>query len=207
MIVPNLHSIRRAAGKSRSRWMVLLKPALFGSSLFVSCVTLSELLTDSGLITVAPEPLRVRQIHSGHSLTDTAVFKGTWSGHLEWMINSLSPGSASIEKSTIPGSPMTYRWDHQPGYGAPDARSQIADWELLVITESIPLSVIHHIDPRGLPYTGFGLTPEPSPELAAYLQDRVWEIARSYVPSGSAHNRRIGRHSWQRLCRNVGFAT
>jgi hypothetical protein len=192
MIVPNLHSIRRAAVRSRSRWMLLLQPTLFSGSLFVSCVALSDVPTESGLTSVTPEPLHVRQIHSGHSLTDTAAFKGTWPGHLEGIINSFSPGSANIGKSTIPGFPMTYRWEHAPGYGAADARSQIADWELLVITESIPLSVIHHIDPRGLPYAGFGLTPEPSSELAAYLQERVWEIALSYVPSGLPTTSELG---------------
>jgi len=46
------------------------------------------------------------------------------------------------------------------------------------------LVVIHQIDPRGLPYTGFGLTPEPSAALATYLQGIVYDIATTYPRSG-----------------------
>ncbi len=257
-----------------------------------------------------PSPLTVKQIHSGHSLTDVAAFKGNWPGHLQAMINQLQPNAAQIGKSTLPGSPMSWRWANAPGYGSPDARQDISNWELLIITESVPLfeepykqehrdwlrtwaehawtygnggdgaptllysiwtniddrdgdfrtllsqyeadweamadyasanlppeasvyiipghrlmirlyddieagavpgisnisgffedtihsnglgsyalallhlAVVHHVDPRGLPYTGYGLDPEPSPALAGYLQDAVWDVVNGYSRAG-----------------------
>jgi hypothetical protein len=255
-----------------------------------------------------PSPLTIRQIHSGHSLTDSAAFKGDRQRHLEAMINDIQPGAAQIAKSTIPGSPMKWRWNNPRDSGR-DARADIGDWELLVITEGAVLTpsldspemlrrwaehawengnggngahtllftnwtridypelpfrstlddyeplweemadhasanlpaaakiyivpghrlmmglyddieagvvpgisdisaifsddvhlnglgsyavallhliVLHHVDPRGLPYTGYGLDPEPSPALADYLQRKVWSVATSYERTGIA---------------------
>lgn len=81
-------------------------------------------------------PLDIAQIHSGHSLTDTAMFQGSWPGHGRVLINALQPNAANVGKSTVPGSPMQLRRETPVGYGAPDAYTQIADWELLVITEN-----------------------------------------------------------------------
>ena len=254
-----------------------------------------------------PSPLTIRQIHSGHSLTDAAAFQGTWPGHLQAMINDIQPAAARVGQSTTPGSSMSWRWNDAPGYGLPDARAEIADWEVLVITESVPLShwlespewlrtwvdhawkngnggngaptllyttwtnidnqdgdfrstldeyepqweamadyatanlpdaakvhivpghrlmmglyddiqagivpgvgdisvffsdtihlnglgsyaiallhlaVLHHVDPRGLAHSGYGLSPEPSPALAAYLQEKVWNVAIGYERTG-----------------------
>lgn len=44
-----------------------------------------------------------------------------------------------IDRSTIPGSPMDWRWDHRNQY-MPDARHDIANYDLLVITERASLS-------------------------------------------------------------------
>jgi hypothetical protein len=88
-------------------------------------------------------PLNVKQIHSGHSLTDPLF--ANWPGqyvNLIGSINNLPPWQlfdAIVGKSTIPGSSMRARWQSPPGYGSPDARHQINNWDLLVITERVPL--------------------------------------------------------------------
>lgn len=81
-------------------------------------------------------PLTVKQLHSGHSLTDPV-----FSGHYQSLI-ALHLGGVwdNIAKSTIPGSPLSVRWRDAPGYGQPDARHGIAGWELLCITEGVPLA-------------------------------------------------------------------
>lgn len=87
-------------------------------------------------------PLFIRQIHSGHSLTDTYM-SHPWPGRLI-LATQATPGGGNaydrIAKSTIPGSPLHWRWTHAPGYGDPDARSDIGNFELLVTTEGSPLS-------------------------------------------------------------------
>jgi hypothetical protein len=88
-------------------------------------------------------PLNVKQIHSGHSLTDPLF--SNWPGqyvNLVGNINSLPSWSlfdVMVGKSTIPGSNMRFRWENPPGYGSPDARLGISNWELLTITERVPL--------------------------------------------------------------------
>jgi hypothetical protein len=81
-------------------------------------------------------PLTIRQIHSGHSLTDNAMFAGDWPGHGIGLLTALGAPRNAIGASTIPGSPMRWRRTHAPGYGAPDAWNQIGDWQLLVVTEN-----------------------------------------------------------------------
>jgi hypothetical protein len=263
-------------------------------------------------------PLSIRQIHSGHSLTDAAMFAQPWPGHSIHMWTELdSNGNYHnlLGKSTAPGSPMRYRWLNTVGYGQPEARYDIANWELLVITEGVPfpnwddehpndirdsinylslfaqnawengndgagastllfatwtglqqgetqwraeldtykplweqmadygaenlpddafiyiipgnllmmrlfddieannvpgitsihdffddaihpnglgnyalalmhMAVIHHVNPNVMGYSGYSLTPEPSAELAGYLQSVVWEIASDYHRAG-----------------------
>ena len=86
----------------------------------------------------------VKQIHSGHSLTDP-LFYPHWPGqyvNLMGMVNGIGPGQLvnnTIGKSTTPGSSIKARWQTPPGYGAPDARHGISNWELLCITERVPL--------------------------------------------------------------------
>jgi PKD repeat protein len=79
-------------------------------------------------------PLEVRQIHSGHSLTDP-LFGQPWPGQYVELITFLRGQWAGddIGKSTIPGSPMHWRWNNSSGY--PDARHNINEFELLSITE------------------------------------------------------------------------
>jgi hypothetical protein len=82
-------------------------------------------------------PFTVKQIHSGHSLTDS-YFVGTWPGLLPALLRAIAPSgiTGAVARSTIPGSPMSWRWNNPPGYGAPDARADIGQYELLVITEN-----------------------------------------------------------------------
>ncbi|HRI26824.1 MAG TPA: hypothetical protein PK239_00145 [Chitinophagales bacterium] len=89
-------------------------------------------------------PLNSKQIHSGHSLTDP-LFYPHWPGqyvNLIANVNSLAAWQlfdAMVGKSTTPGSSMKHRWDTPIGFGSPDARLHIANWELLSITERVPL--------------------------------------------------------------------
>lgn len=85
-------------------------------------------------------PLTVRQIHSGHSLSD-AYGAHPWPGRLT-LATALKTGDRAyqtIQRSTIPGAPMFWRWENASDY--PDARKDIGEFELLVMTESVPLLV------------------------------------------------------------------
>jgi len=84
-------------------------------------------------------PLEVRQIHSGHSLTDP-LFGQPWPGQYVNLLTHLRGTWAGddIAKATIPGSPMFWRWNNENSL-SPSARHDISDWELLVITEGIPI--------------------------------------------------------------------
>jgi hypothetical protein len=91
-----------------------------------------------------PYNLDVNQIHSGHSLTDP-LFGQPWPGQYVNLITQLRGVWAlnEIGKSTIPGSPMFWRWANEgthPSTQPPfSARHNIDQWELLVITEGIPI--------------------------------------------------------------------
>jgi PKD repeat protein len=76
----------------------------------------------------------VKQIHSGHSLTDPLFFPH-WPGQFVNLMTHVRGTWAGDEigKSTIPGSPMRWRWQNSSGY--PDARLDIDEFELLCITE------------------------------------------------------------------------
>lgn len=99
-----------------------------------------------------PSPLTIKQIHSGHSLTDNAMFMQPWPGHSIPMWQELNPDGDYydlIGKSTIPGSPMFWRWANDQGQRAypVDARDDIADFELLVITEGVPFNLGQGTEP------------------------------------------------------------
>ncbi len=91
---------------------------------------------------VAETPLDARVVMSGHSLTDPIP------DMLLPMVRSTGGRSAVIDRSTIPGSPMDWRWNHR---GHPvDARHDIADYDLLVLTERVPLlgTMTYHRSPE-----------------------------------------------------------
>ncbi|PZN96922.1 MAG: hypothetical protein DCF31_01885 [Alphaproteobacteria bacterium] len=85
-------------------------------------------------------PLTVRQIHSGHSLSD-AYGSNPWPGRLTLATARRTGDRArdTIHRSITPGSSLAWRWEHPTD--KPDARQDIDAFELLVITESVPLSV------------------------------------------------------------------
>lgn len=89
-------------------------------------------------------PFNVKQIHSGHSLTDPLF--GPWPGQYVDLVASENSTQGwqifdqMVGKSTIPGSALRARWENPPGYNAPDARHQINNWELLSITERVPMA-------------------------------------------------------------------
>lgn len=89
-------------------------------------------------------PLNIKQIHSGHSLTDP-LFYPNWPGQYVNLVagKNLLQGwqvvNTMVGKSTMPGSAMKARWETPVSGGAPDARVNIANWELLSITERVPL--------------------------------------------------------------------
>ncbi|UVK40247.1 hypothetical protein LHFGNBLO_001694 [Mesorhizobium sp. AR10] len=80
----------------------------------------------------AERSLNVRVIESGHSLTDPIP------PMLTRMVEAAGGSSVVVAQSTTPGSPMEWRWEHSTQ--APDARIDIADYEILVTTERVPLS-------------------------------------------------------------------
>ena len=75
--------------------------------------------------------LGLRVIQSGHSLTDPIIYP------LHLLVRASGGLGETITKSTIPGSPMDIRWNEAPGYGQPDARHAIADYDILVLTERV----------------------------------------------------------------------
>lgn len=88
----------------------------------------------------AAYPFDVKQIHSGHSLTDP-LFGQPWPGQFVNLLTLLRGTWAedNVGKSTVPGSSLNWRWHNPVEYG-PDARLDISDWELLSITERVPLA-------------------------------------------------------------------
>ncbi|MFP4449814.1 MAG: hypothetical protein ACLFP0_02670, partial [Rhodosalinus sp.] len=81
-----------------------------------------------------PRSLDLDVIQSGHSLTDPIV------PMLDAIVASVGGRSAMrrIDRSTVPGSPMDWRWNNRNEH-LPDAREAIADYDVLVLTERVPL--------------------------------------------------------------------
>lgn len=83
----------------------------------------------------AQDGLNMRIIQSGHSLTDPIV------GPLRAMaIASGASPDIIVHGSTIPGSPMDWRWNNAPAPGKPNAKTDIGNYDLLVLTERVSLS-------------------------------------------------------------------
>lgn len=107
-----------------------------------SIVTLNFAIVLSFLVTLfvghtataEPRSLTLRVVQSGHSLTDPIPVP------LRAMVRAEGSRSAVIDLSSIPGSPMEWRWANAPGYGAPDARKEIGNYDVLVVTERVSLA-------------------------------------------------------------------
>lgn len=78
-----------------------------------------------------PKPLGLRIIQSGHSLTDPIPER------LIVMLRAMGEELPVVVRSTIPGSPMDWRWNNP---ATPDARATIGKYDLLVLTERTSLS-------------------------------------------------------------------
>ncbi|MEX1234109.1 MAG: hypothetical protein WEB56_03880 [Roseovarius sp.] len=117
-----------------------LKPAkhIRRRAILRAAVALPGVLLASRAMAAPPDgqPFAARVVQSGHSLTDPVV------PMLDAMVAAVG-GQAGrgrvIDASTIPGSPMDWRWNNSPDYG-PDARHDISHYDVLVITERAPLS-------------------------------------------------------------------
>ena len=103
-------------------------------------VTVSPLLAEDQMPPRKASPVTVMQIHSGHSLSDT-YGSAPWPGRLTMATDTVREARPydTIFRSIIPGSPLRWRWENASS--EPDARQNIDQFELLVTTESVPLSV------------------------------------------------------------------
>lgn len=94
----------------------------------------SEAIPESAAVVdaVEPRPLDLRVIQSGHSLTDPL------GQALTRLVRAAGGPAGTVALSTIPGSPMDWRWSHRTR--SPDARADIAGFDVLVQTERVSLS-------------------------------------------------------------------
>lgn len=88
----------------------------------------------SGSPVTAAVPFEARVIQSGHSLTDPIP------GPLTQMLQEMGMRDPVIDPSTIPGSTMDWRWANDAGVPGKDARRDIGNYDVLVLTERVPLS-------------------------------------------------------------------
>lgn len=82
-----------------------------------------------------------RSVHSGHSLTDAYTYGNGWPGDLNHIRDAIFGDSTEgpplkIGRSTIPGSPMSWRWENLSS--DVDERRDAADFDTLMITEGGP---------------------------------------------------------------------
>jgi hypothetical protein len=107
------------------------RPLLLAMGLAISMASMAQAFD---LPARDPSPLTVRQIHSGHSLSD-AYGSQPWPGRLILATDAVLGRSSTdtIYRSIIPGSAFEWRWENS------DARPKIGDFELLVTTERVPL--------------------------------------------------------------------
>lgn len=119
---------------------------------------------------------QTRSIHSGHSLTDSYVWTGPWPGAFFTLISRLHARGyefgLTVSKSTIPGSPLHWRWNHQielsyPEGSQADARHDIALFDCLVLTEGGP-------PPR----------PHVQPQVMAESLDYLMRFAANAIENG-----------------------
>jgi hypothetical protein len=101
---------------------------------FITSIVMALVVTWAAMAQAQERPLTQRVIQSGHSLTDGVL------PPLAILVKLAGNPSVVMDKSTIPGSPMEIRWREAPGFDAPDARNDIADYDTLVLTERASLS-------------------------------------------------------------------
>ncbi|MEP4805690.1 MAG: hypothetical protein ABJZ69_14875 [Hyphomicrobiales bacterium] len=97
--------------------------------LFLWLLTHTHLSADEALTS---RSFDTKIIQSGHSLTDPIPKM------LRELIATQGARGITIDRSTIPGSPMDWRWEN--GHKKKiDARRDIGNYDLLVLTERVPL--------------------------------------------------------------------
>ncbi|WCR16706.1 hypothetical protein [Paracoccus alcaliphilus] len=82
-----------------------------------------------------------RTIHSGHSLTDSYVHIGPWPGNMRSVLESVGYTDTYNReiKSTVPGSMIQYRWEHDGNLTEGErAVEDIDQFHTLMITEGGP---------------------------------------------------------------------
>lgn len=113
--------------------MKTLIKQVFAASCFLAFAGQASMAVDAVEPIALNRPFDLRVIESGHSLTDPIP------PMLEGMIRAAGGPAVTITKSTIPGSPMEWRWNNAPEFD-PDARADIGDYQILVLTERVALS-------------------------------------------------------------------
>ncbi len=109
-------------------------PQIASGFLLASCLVLPAQIAASA-DALKERPLSTSVIQSGHSLTDPILEP------LRQLVRKSGLYGAVIDQSTIPGSPMSWRWNNAPQYGQPDAKGDIGNYELLVLTEGVSMSL------------------------------------------------------------------
>lgn len=113
--------------------LVLALPiALFGAERLAAGKGMAARAGGAAVEAVSPRPLDQRVVMSGHSLTDRLAEP------LGWMVRAAGGPAGAITLSTIPGSPLDWRWNNPAPHV--DAREEIGRFDVLVITERVPLS-------------------------------------------------------------------
>lgn len=84
-----------------------------------------------------PRPYSARIVQSGHSLTDPII---PALAAMVAAVGGLEARKGRIDGSTVPGSPMEGRWENRRSI-PPDARYDIANYDVLVNTERAPIQV------------------------------------------------------------------
>jgi hypothetical protein len=104
-------------------------------SVLAGMAALPALATAPFAKTARERPFNLHIVMSGHSLTDPIP-------HPLGILVKAAGGAAShglvIDNSSIPGSPAEHRWDNDLNLPI-DARRDIANYELLVLTERVPV--------------------------------------------------------------------
>ncbi|MCC6002532.1 MAG: hypothetical protein JJU19_16980 [Pararhodobacter sp.] len=137
-------------------------------------------VADLQVAPVGPLPLDRRVVLSGHSLTDPLPEP------LERLVRAAGGPRGVIDRSTIPGSPLDWRWNN-PSEPV-DARVRIADYDVLVITERVSLSGTrrwHNSDDWALRWARHGWENGAGGAGAEVLLYATWVAFESNPPADS----------------------
>lgn len=140
---------------------------------------------------IAPRPLDLRVILSGHSLTD-AMREA-----LPRLVQAAGGPPERIALSTIPGAPMDWRWAHRTY--APDARTHIAEFDVMVQTERVSLSGTrrwHNTDEEALRWARHGWEHGAGGEGAEVLLYATW-VSLDTGPGSDPNGDEDGHLPWR----------